>query len=105
MKLSKNIIRTKNQLISRGTISGKGIGFLIALLCLSTVGFAQISAKVTGKIIDSVTKSPVDYATVSIYKSGFSSPFNGATTDPSGNFTLSDVPAGEYHIKLDFLSG
>lgn len=76
---------------------------LTLMLCLSTVAFAQISGKITGKVVDSLTRSPVDYATVSIYKSGISSPFNGTTTDPNGNFTLSDVPSGIYRVKLDFL--
>jgi len=103
MKLLNKIIRTKNQLLRHGIKSLKWIGILIIILCLSTSGFAQISGKINGKVIDSVTMSPVDYATVSIYKTGASSPFNGATTDSEGNFTIGDVSAGKYYMKLDFL--
>ncbi|HEY8930487.1 MAG TPA: TonB-dependent receptor [Mucilaginibacter sp.] len=59
--------------------------------------------KITGKVIDAITKAPVDYATVSVFKQGGSSPFNGASTDPKGNFKIDNIPAGEYIIKVDFL--
>ncbi|MEO6979413.1 MAG: hypothetical protein ABI113_13570, partial [Mucilaginibacter sp.] len=36
------------------------------------------NGKITGKVIDAVTKAVVDYATIGIYKQGSTSPFNGA---------------------------
>ena len=60
-------------------------------------------AKISGKVIDAVTKQPVDYATVSIYKPGGTSPFNGASTDPKGNFNIENITPGEYSITIDFL--
>ncbi len=61
------------------------------------------NGKITGKVVDSVTKQGVDYATISIYKQGAASPFNGASTDPSGNFTVPGIPAGDYKVTIDFL--
>jgi ferric enterobactin receptor len=58
---------------------------------------------ITGKVIDSVTKQPVDYATVSIYKQGSTSPFNGASTDPKGGFSINGIAPGDYKITVDFL--
>jgi ferric enterobactin receptor len=59
--------------------------------------------KITGKVTDAITKAPVDYATVSIFKQGSTSPFNGASTDPKGNFVIDNVSPGEYSITIEFL--
>jgi outer membrane receptor protein involved in Fe transport len=59
--------------------------------------------KITGKVTDATTKLPVDYATVSIFKQGATSPFNGISTDPKGNFSIGNIPAGEYKVTAEFL--
>ncbi|HTD40960.1 MAG TPA: outer membrane beta-barrel protein, partial [Mucilaginibacter sp.] len=58
---------------------------------------------ISGKVIDAVTKQPVDYATVSIFKDGTASPINGVVTDPKGAFTISNLNPGEYSIAVDFI--
>ena len=59
--------------------------------------------KISGKVVDAVTKAPVDFATVSVYKQGIASPFNGTSTDPKGNFKIDNIAPGEYSIKIEFL--
>jgi outer membrane receptor protein involved in Fe transport len=59
--------------------------------------------KITGKVTDATSKLPVDYATVSVFKQGATSPFNGISTDPKGNFSINNIPAGEYKITAEFL--
>jgi ferric enterobactin receptor len=59
--------------------------------------------KITGKVTDAVSKQPVDYATISIFKQGAASPFNGISTDPKGNFTLDNIAPGDYRLTVDFL--
>ena len=83
---------------------------LIILFCICiSVGLkAQpnnnaAKGQVSGTITDAVTKLPVDYATVSIYKDGSPSPFNGVVSDPKGNFTIGNLPAGDYRIAVDFI--
>jgi len=61
------------------------------------------NGKITGKVVDSVTKQAVDYATVSVFKQGATSPFNGASTDPDGTFTITGIKAGDYKVTIDFL--
>jgi len=83
--------------------------FLIAALSLKAqnggpyVGPNNDKGKITGNVTDSITKQPVDYATVSIYKQGNTSPFNGASTDPKGGFTIDGIPNGDYKITVEFL--
>lgn len=53
------------------------------LLCLSHVAYAQQTTRVTGKVVDAVTQTPVPYVNI-VFKGTFS----GTVTDEDGNFTL-----------------
>ncbi|MBK0377737.1 outer membrane beta-barrel family protein [Mucilaginibacter segetis] len=75
---------------------------LISVFCLK-VQAQDGKLSITGTVIDSLTKKPVDYATVGIYKQGSTSPFNGASTDAKGVFTIDNLPAGDYKLTVDFL--
>ncbi|WP_374949405.1 TonB-dependent receptor domain-containing protein [Mucilaginibacter sp.] len=59
--------------------------------------------KISGKVTDAVTKLPVDYATLSLFKQGSTSPFNGISTDAKGNFVIENIPAGDYRLTVDFI--
>src|SRR5882724_6025605 len=59
--------------------------------------------RLTGKVTDSTTRLPVDFATVSVYKTGATTPVNGISTDQKGSFTIDNLPAGEYRIVIDFI--
>jgi outer membrane receptor protein involved in Fe transport len=59
--------------------------------------------RITGKVIDSASKQPVDYATVSVFKQGSTSPFNGIATDPRGNFVIGGISPGDYMVTVEFL--
>jgi outer membrane receptor protein involved in Fe transport len=58
---------------------------------------------ISGTVIDSLSKKPVDYATVSVFKAGTTSPLTGGLTDEKGVFRISNVPVGEYRIQVDFI--
>ncbi|TSD63435.1 TonB-dependent receptor [Inquilinus sp. KBS0705] len=66
-------------------------------------GFAQGNGKINGKVTDAATKQPVDYATVSVFKQNATSPFNGISSDAKGNFSVDNLPAGDYKVTIDFL--
>lgn len=77
----------------------------IALLFCLTSSFAQTSpnrGKITGRVIDSISKIAVDFATVSLFKTGSTTPINGMSTDTKGNFTLTNVPEGDYRLTVNF---
>lgn len=65
--------------------------------------FSQGKSKITGTVIDSALQTPVDLATVSIFKVGVSRPFNGVIADKKGNFQLTNLPAGDYRVTVDFV--
>lgn len=58
---------------------------------------------VSGTVIDSISNKPVDYATVSIFKLGTTTPLTGGLTDAKGIFQINNIPAGEYRVQIDFI--
>ncbi|MVN23313.1 outer membrane beta-barrel family protein [Mucilaginibacter arboris] len=73
---------------------------------LSIIVNAQSKAgngHITGKVTDALTKAPVDYATITIFKQGSTTPLNGTITDAKGNFDLKNLPLGEYEVTADFI--
>ena len=67
---------------------------LFSIICLAT--FAQNSFTITGKIIDSNTKVPLQGASVFAQNTTF-----GVATDEGGNFRLK-LPAGGYDLVVTF---
>lgn len=64
--------------------------FLLALACGPLAAGAQ---RFTGRVLDSLTRQPVEYATVQI------NPQHGAVTNARGNFTL-EAPAGAHTLTV-----
>lgn len=63
----------------------------------------KYKGRISGKVTDSLTKAPVDYATVSVYKEGNTNPLNGISTDEKGNFVVGNLPPGNYRVTFDFM--
>lgn len=82
---------------------------LIAIICITISAKAQMGGgstvvgKISGTVIDSVTKKPLDYATVAIFRSGGKAPLNGVLTDEKGNFKLNDMKIGKYKVTVTFI--
>jgi ferric enterobactin receptor len=77
--------------------------FLCSSLVLKAQPYNSPKGHISGRVIDSVTKQPVDYATISIFKDGNTSPINGVVTDPKGNFVIINLNPGEYSIAVNFI--
>ena len=88
----------------------KRIFTLLALLCAFMAAHAQIpgggssiTGKISGTVVDSVTKKPLDYATISIFRSGGKAPLNGVLTDEKGKFSLNNIAPGKYKVVVSFI--
>src|SRR5258708_26684257 len=79
------------------------IFFLCSSLVLNAQPYNNPKGNIRGKVIDSVTKQPVDYAPISVYKDGNASPINGVVSDPTGNFVITNLNPGEYSIAIDYM--
>lgn len=90
----------------------KRILLLLIVICAAVSAKAQIPGggggsgivgKISGTVVDSLTKKPVDYATISLYKSGAQTPITGVLTDEKGNFKLDNIRSGKYKITVSFI--
>lgn len=83
----------------------------IAFLALAVTAKAQfgggsaITGKISGTLIDSVTKKPVPYISVAVYYSTGKSPINGMLTDDKGKFAIYNLHAGSYRVTFTFIGG
>ncbi len=66
-------------------------------------GGSTITGRISGTVIDSISKKPLDYATVSIFRSGGKVPLNGVLTDAKGVFKLDNVKPGNYKISITYI--
>lgn len=82
---------------------------LIVLLILTTINnYSQqkpqaFKIKVTGKVIEKVSKQPLEYATVTFTSGASTKAVAGGITNPKGEFDI-DVTPGIYDIKIEFIS-
>jgi ferric enterobactin receptor len=77
---------------------------LVALsVCCMYTAKAQVTSSniLQGKIVDSTTQHPLEYATVTLFLKGKA--VNGATTDKNGMFKITDVKDTVYNIVFEFL--
>lgn len=63
----------------------------------------QKSIKITGKILDSDSAQPLEYATFVLQKADDPNQVTGGITDPSGSFEIETAP-GTYNIRVEYIS-
>ena len=73
---------------------------LALFLGLTGYAFAQKS-KITGFILDSASRKPVEFATVALLQNN--KILEGATSDVTGKFVFSKVADGNYEIRITFV--
>lgn len=66
-------------------------------------GGSSVTGRISGSVVDSVSKKPIDYATVTLYRSGGKAPLNGTVTDEKGNFRINNLSAGNYKVTISFI--
>src|SRR5438105_2359535 len=87
----------------------KFCSLLLAAIIYSLSLMAQQPAssgkgRITGRILDSLSQNPVEYATITLYASNNNGkPVNGTTTNNKGVFTLEGLTPGSYTITIGFI--
>jgi uncharacterized surface anchored protein len=66
-------------------------------------GGSSIVGKISGTVVDSITKKPLDYGTVSLFRNTGKSPITGVLTDDKGAFKLDNVHPGVYRLEITFV--
>lgn len=62
-----------------------------------------LGGKVVGKVIDSESDSPMEYANVLIYRKEDAKLVSGTVTNASGEFEISQLPNGTYYAEAAFI--
>lgn len=62
-----------------------------------------VTGRITALIIDSATKAPVDYATISLVRVKDNKSVNGGVTDSKGKVTLQNVAPDQYKLVVGFM--
>lgn len=70
---------------------------------LSNAPAPQGNNKISGVVMDSVSKQPVEFATVALYLRNGETPVDGTTTDEKGKFEINSLASGEYRIVISFI--
>lgn len=62
-----------------------------------------VAGKITGKVIDSLTKEPLEYASISLLKQENNKTVDGVTTDSKGFFKILNIQEGAYKMMVYFV--
>jgi len=74
--------------------------FCLCILC-GDVALAQTGSRIRGKIIDSASHQPVEYATISVSDPATRKIVNGALSDTNGVFEIAGLAAGTYNLSAE----
>lgn len=58
---------------------------------------------IKGRLSDSASHHPLEYATVSLFLNDAKKPVNGAVTDRKGAFEINDITPGKYKLLAEFI--
>jgi outer membrane receptor for ferrienterochelin and colicin len=80
----------------------------VIVLCFVSFWFTstgQVKNKysLTCIVIDSVSKQPIEYASIAIYKQLDNALVTGTVTNPKGQFAFKDLPPAKYLVKCSFV--
>lgn len=92
-------------MISKRNIAFARIFILILFWSNELLSFGQANKgySVSGALIDSINKQPLEYASVAIYKLTDNSLVTGAITNAKGAFTIINLHAGRFILKSSFI--
>ena len=81
---------------------------IIVLLFTTLFSFSQQGEvapkiKITGKVVEKISKQPLEYATITFLLPNNPKPVAGGITNPKGEFEI-EVKPGTYDIKIEFIS-
>ncbi len=59
--------------------------------------------KISGTIVDSISKQPVQFASISLIEVKSNRPVDGTTTDEKGKFSMKNIADGNYKLLFSFI--
>ena len=77
--------------------------FFTTLFSFSQQVVVAPKIKITGKVVEKISKQPLEYATITFLLPNNPKPVVGGITNPKGEFEI-EVKPGTYDIKIEFIS-
>ena len=77
--------------------------FFTTLFSFSQQVVVAPKIKITGKVVEKISKQPLEYATITFLLPNNPKPVAGGITNPKGEFEI-EVKPGTYDIKIEFIS-
>ncbi len=83
--------------------------FLLSILFSSILsaqksgGKSTITGRISGFLMDSVSRQPVEFATVVLIEAQTQKQIDGVTTDDKGEFKFNEVALGKYQLLFSFI--
>ncbi len=72
--------------------------FLVFCLLFTGITLAQNSGKITGKVVDQISNEVLPGVNMIVEETNL-----GASTDINGEFTINNIPVGNYKVKASFI--
>ncbi|MXV17836.1 outer membrane beta-barrel family protein [Hufsiella ginkgonis] len=66
-------------------------------------GAPTVTGKISGTLIDSLTRKPLDYASITLYRATGKVPLTGVVTDEKGGFKFNNLNPGSYKITVTYI--
>ena len=76
--------------------------FVLISFILCVTGSAVAQGRISGRVYDTKSGQPVEYATVAVLKVKDSTLVTGTVSESNGSFSV-DVPYGRYLVRISFM--
>ena len=73
------------------------------ILFLFLISVWSASSQITGKVVDALDNSPLEYATAALYIQNENTLITGVVTNTEGYFKIDNLKEGTYYLELSFL--
>ncbi len=85
--------------------------YMALIVSFSFLGFTSYAqqnnpinpGKISGRVIDSLSQKPIEYATITVFLKGITKPVNGGTSDNKGFFLIENLTVEKYSITIGFV--
>ena len=83
----------------------KSVLILSLLLLFNYTSYSQKKGgyEITGRLLDSLNKQPIEFASVAVYSAMNLELIGGTVTNHKGEFTIKGLAAGKYTLKSNFI--
>ncbi|MCF7885754.1 MAG: TonB-dependent receptor [Candidatus Marinimicrobia bacterium] len=75
----------------------------IVILCLIFTSPLIGQSSISGIVVDSLNKQPLQYSNIVLYEQDNWKQVDGTVTDSTGRFLLTEIPNGVYNLKVDYM--